>query len=139
MPAKKYRKCFKPKFRDVKDTKVVDLSSLNKKYALLSTESGCIKENSIEAARKVVSRRTNREAIFADRLKTGKMPFTKKSLGVRMGSGKGAVDHYATPVNKGAVVFEVSGFDNDSIVDSCQRAQKKLPVHCVVIKKKFIF
>lgn len=36
-------------------------------------------------------------------------PLTKKGLGVRMGSGKGSIDHYATPIKAGRVILEVAG------------------------------
>nr|XP_012142829.1 PREDICTED: 39S ribosomal protein L16, mitochondrial isoform X2 [Megachile rotundata] len=36
-------------------------------------------------------------------------PITKKSPGSRMGAGKGAIDHYVTPVKAGQIIFEVGG------------------------------
>lgn len=32
-------------------------------------------------------------------------PITKKSLGMRMGGGKAAIDHYATPVKAGKNIY----------------------------------
>lgn len=36
-------------------------------------------------------------------------PVTKKGQGQRMGGGKGAIDHYVTPVKAGRVIIEVGG------------------------------
>lgn len=35
--------------------------------------------------------------------------YTLQSQGVRMGSGKGNIDHYVTPVKAGQVIIEVGG------------------------------
>lgn len=46
-------------------------------------------------------------------------PVTKKGQGQRMGGGKGAIDHYVTPVRAGRVIIEVGGtceFDEVPIV-----------------------
>lgn len=36
-------------------------------------------------------------------------PITRKGLGQRMGGGKGAIDHYVTPVRYGRLIVEVGG------------------------------
>lgn len=36
-------------------------------------------------------------------------PITKKGQGQRMGGGKGAIDHYVTPIRAGRVILEVGG------------------------------
>lgn len=36
-------------------------------------------------------------------------PVTKKGQGMRMGGGKGAIDHYVTPVKAGRVIMELGG------------------------------
>lgn len=36
-------------------------------------------------------------------------PVTKKGQGQRMGGGKGAIDHYVTPVKAGRIIIEVGG------------------------------
>lgn len=36
-------------------------------------------------------------------------PITRKGQGQRMGGGKGAIDHYVTPVKKDRVIVEVAG------------------------------
>lgn len=36
-------------------------------------------------------------------------PITRKGLGQRMGGGKGAIDHYVSPVRAGRMVLELGG------------------------------
>ena len=45
-------------------------------------------------------------------------PLTKKGQGQRMGGGKGAIDHYVTPIKAGRVIVELGGkceFDEVSV------------------------
>lgn len=35
--------------------------------------------------------------------------FITQGLGHRMGAGKGAIDHYATPIKAGRVILEIGG------------------------------
>lgn len=36
-------------------------------------------------------------------------PVTKKGQGQRMGGGKGAIDHYVTPIRAGRIIVEMGG------------------------------
>lgn len=36
-------------------------------------------------------------------------PVTKKGQGQRMGGGKGAIDHYVTPIKADRIIFEIGG------------------------------
>lgn len=36
-------------------------------------------------------------------------PVTKKAKGMKMGGGKAAIDHYATPIRPNRIIFEVGG------------------------------
>lgn len=36
-------------------------------------------------------------------------PITKKGQGMRMGGGKSAIDHYATPIKAGRIIIELAG------------------------------
>ena len=60
-------------------------------------------------------------------------PITKKPLEVRMGKGKGALDHYVAVVKPGRIMFEVSGVPIDVAKEALRLAAQKLPV-----KTKFI-
>ena len=60
-------------------------------------------------------------------------PITKKPLEVRMGKGKGALDHYVAVVKPGRIMFELSGVPIDVAKEALRLAAQKLPV-----KTKFV-
>ena len=60
--------------------------------------------------------------IFPDR------PVTKKPAEVRMGGGKGALDHWAAIVKPGRILFEVSGAPENVVREAFELASHKLPV-----------
>jgi large subunit ribosomal protein L16 len=60
-------------------------------------------------------------------------PITKKPLEVRMGKGKGALDHYVAVVKPGRILFEISGVPIDVAKEALRLASQKLPV-----KTKFV-
>ena len=60
-------------------------------------------------------------------------PITKKPLEVRMGKGKGALDHYVAVVKPWRIMFEISGVPIEVAKEALRLAAQKLPV-----KTKFI-
>jgi large subunit ribosomal protein L16 len=89
----------------------------------------------IEAVRKVIRRKMLKKikehvkiSVFPD------LPVTKKSSGVRMGKGKGNIDFWCFPVNKGRIVFELGDKIPKYNASSCLLSgAKKLPFKCKVI------
>lgn len=61
-----------------------------------------------------------------------KSPKTTKSLGARMGSGKGVIFSYIYKINKGSIILEWSGFSLNKQQLACFAL---LPVKVLVIKK----
>lgn len=101
-------------------------------FGIKSLDSNFLTSRQIEAARIAATRYMKREGqlwimIFPDK------PITKKPLEVRMGKGKGAVDHWAAVVKPGRVLFEVSGVPFEVAKEALRLAAQKLPV-----KTKFI-
>lgn len=75
-----------------------------------------------EMARLVVARKLDQKRMFAIwRVDPPWQPVTKKGQGQRMGGGKGAIDHYVTPIKAGRIVLEVGG--------KCDYAEVSL--HCL--------
>ena len=75
---------------------------------LKALEPGWITKRQIEAARVALTRLMKREGkvwirIFPDK------PVTKKAAETRMGSGKGAPDHWVAVVRPGRILFEMAG------------------------------
>jgi large subunit ribosomal protein L16 len=60
-------------------------------------------------------------------------PVTKKPAEVRMGSGKGAPDHWVAVVRPGRILFEVAGVDAALAKEALRLASYKLS-----IKTKFL-
>jgi len=86
----------------------------------------------IEAARRAVVHHLKRGGkvwirVFPDK------PITKKPAEVRMGSGKGAPDHWVAVVRPGRMLFEISGVELILAKEAMRLAAYKLP-----IKTKFV-
>ncbi|MDG1822541.1 MAG: 50S ribosomal protein L16 [Flavobacteriaceae bacterium] len=104
----------------------------NGMFGIKSLDSKFITSRQLEAARIAATRYMKREGqlwikIFPDK------PITKKPLEVRMGKGKGALDHYVAVVKPGRIMFELSGVPIDVAKEALRLAAQKLPV-----KTKFV-
>lgn len=98
-------------------------------FALKTMDSGRITNRQIEAARIAMTRFMKREGktwirIFPDK------PVTAKPQEVRMGKGKGALDHYVAEVKAGRVLFEIDGVSQELAQEALRLAAQKLPVRC---------
>jgi len=81
----------------------------------------------IESARIAMTRYMKREGkvwirVFPDK------PITSKPLEVRMGKGKGALDHYVCPIKPGKIMFELDGVPLEVAQEALRLAAQKLPV-----------
>lgn len=96
-------------------------------FGLKSLDNARITNRQIEAARIAMTRRMKREGnvwirIFPDK------PITSKPAEVRMGKGKGALDHWVANVQPGRIMFEVDGVTRETAVEALRLAAQKLPV-----------
>ena len=101
-------------------------------FAIKSLDEGFINARQIEAARIAVTRYMKREGkvwirIFPD------TPVTSKPTEVRMGKGKGAVDHWVAAIRPGRVLFEADGVSYEVAKEAMRLAAQKLP-----LKTRFI-
>jgi len=55
-------------------------------------------------------------------------PITAKPAETRMGSGKGAVDHYVAVIKPGRIIFEIGGVSEEVAKEAVRLAGHKLPV-----------
>lgn len=104
-------------------------------YGLKSLGRGWLTARQIEAARRAITHQTKRQGkvwirVFPDK------PVTKKPAGVRMGSGKGAVDHHVAVVTPGRIIFELAGVDEAMASEAIKRAGAKLPFKTKFVKKE---
>jgi large subunit ribosomal protein L16 len=96
-------------------------------YALKAESNERVTSRQIESARRAMTRHIKRGGkiwirIFPD------TPISKKPAEVRMGSGKGAVDHYAAKVRAGRIMFEMDGVAEDVAREAMRLAAHKLPL-----------
>ncbi|MCI8604163.1 MAG: 50S ribosomal protein L16 [Ruminiclostridium sp.] len=104
-------------------------------YGLQALEPAWITSNQIEAARIAMTRYIKRGGqvwikIFPD------MPVTKKPMGTRMGSGKGAPEYWVAVVKPGRVMFEIAGVSEEVAREAMRLAMHKLPIKCKFVMKK---
>ena len=101
-------------------------------FGMKAMEHGFITSRQIEAARVALTRYMKREGkvwirIFPDK------PITAKPLEVRMGKGKGALDHYVARVQPGRIMFEIDGVSEERAREALRLGSQKMP-----IKTKFV-
>lgn len=103
-------------------------------FGLKTLDSGRITNRQIESARIAMTRHMKREGnvwirIFPDK------PITSKPLEVRMGKGKGALDHYVANVRPGRIMFEIDGVSEETAQEALRLAAQKLPVMTKFVKR----
>ena len=128
------------KFRRVQRGRMTGAASRGNKvaygeYGIQALEPGWITGNQIEAARVAMTRYTKRGGkvwikIFPDK------PVSKKALGVRMGSGKGAPEYWVAVVKAQKVMFEIGGVSEEVAREALRLAQHKLPIRTKIIKRE---
>src|SRR6202790_4646934 len=96
-------------------------------YGLKVMECGYITDRQIEASRIAMTRFIKRGGKIWLRLFPDK-PVTKKPAAVRMGKGKGALDHWVAVVRPGRILFEVGNVPKEQAQDAMRRASAKLGI-----------
>ena len=96
-------------------------------FALQAQDSAWLTARQIEAARRAITRHIRRGGnvwirVFPDK------PITKKAAETRMGSGKGAPDHWVAVVKPGRILFEMTGVSEAVAKEAMRLASHKLPI-----------
>ncbi len=104
-------------------------------YGLQAQEAGWITARQIEAARRTITHHLKRGGkvwirIFPDH------SVTKKPAETRMGSGKGAPDHWVAVVKPGRIMFEVGGVGEELAREALRLAAHKLPVQTKMLMRE---
>ena len=94
-------------------------------FGLKAVEPERVTARQIEAARRAITRHLRRAGrvwirIFPD------VPVSTKPAEVRMGKGKGSINHWVCPVKKGQILFELNGIPAQLAAQAAQLAQQKL-------------
>jgi large subunit ribosomal protein L16 len=96
-------------------------------FGLQALEACWLESRQIESARIALTRFMKRGGkvwirVFPDK------PITAKPAETRMGSGKGAVDHYVAVIKPGRIIFEIGGVSEEIAKEAVRLAGHKLPV-----------
>ena len=103
-------------------------------FGLQALEAAWLTARQIEAARRSITRHVRRGGnvwirVFPDK------SITKKPAETRMGSGKGAPDHWVAVVRPGRILFEMTGVPEDVAKEAMRLASNKLPLDCKFVKR----
>ena len=104
-------------------------------YGLKALEAGWVTNRQIEAARIAMTRKIRRGGkvwinVFPDK------PVSQKPAETRMGSGKGAPEHWVAVVKPGRVMFELAGVPEPLARDAMRLAAMKLPLKTKFVKRE---
>lgn len=96
-------------------------------FGLQAQGSAWVTSRQIEAARRAIVHSVKRGGkvwirVFPDK------PVTAKPAETRMGSGKGALDHWVAVVKPGKMLFEISGVREELAREALRLASHKLPI-----------
>lgn len=93
-----------------------------------------ITSRQIESARRAITGHLQRRGKLWIRIFPDKS-VTVKGNEIRMGGGKGAVDHYVAPVKPGVIMFEIDGVEVGLARAALKLAAYKLPVKTSIVTK----
>ena len=94
-----------------------------------------LKNNQIEAARIILTRRLRRGGKLWIRVFPDK-PITKKPAEARLGKGKGEVEGWVAVIRRGAMIFEMGGVSEEFARDSFRLVSYKLPFKTRFVKRR---
>ena len=103
-------------------------------FGLQAMEPCWMTSRQIEAARRTIVRFIRRGGKLWIRVFPDK-PVTKKAAETRMGSGKGAVDHWVAVVRPGLMLFELAGVTEETAKEAFQLASYKLPIRTQLVSR----
>jgi large subunit ribosomal protein L16 len=125
----KYRKLIKGKRRGIATT---GAELAFGEFGLKSLENGWLKNTQIEAVRVILARQLHKGGKMWIRAFPDKS-ITKKPAEVRMGKGKGEIDHWVAVIKRGRILFELGGVPEEYARQCFRLAAYKLP-----LRTKFI-
>ncbi|MSQ14731.1 MAG: 50S ribosomal protein L16 [Dehalococcoidia bacterium] len=96
-------------------------------FGLQALQPAWITSRQIEAARRAITHHVRRGGKVWIRIFPAKSA-TSKPAETRMGSGKGAPDHWVAVVRPGRMMFEMAGVPQDVAKEAMRLAAYKLPI-----------
>ena len=104
-------------------------------YGLKAVTPERVTARQIEAARRAITRHLRRAGrvwirVFPD------VPVSSKPAEVRMGKGKGSLDHWVAVVKPGRILFEVEGVDREMAEEAFRNAGHKLSIRTKLVERR---
>jgi len=127
----KYRKLQKGQRRGIA-TSGADLAF--GEFGLKSLDNGWLKNTQIEAARVIIARQLHKGGKLWIRVFPDKS-ITKKPAEVRMGKGKGDLDHWVAVVKRGRILLELGGVPEEYARQCFRLVAYKLPLRTKFISR----
>ncbi|KAM4630296.1 large ribosomal subunit protein uL16m [Polymixia lowei] len=126
------------KLRDIQGPAKAANAFTTGQYAIVAMGGGYLHWGHIEMMRLTINRKMDSRTTFARwRINGPYKPITRKGLGQRMGGGKGAIDHYLTPVRYGRFIVEVGGkVELGEVEPILKEVAKKLPFPAKVMSRE---
>ena len=120
------------KFKKYKKGKLkkIEYKSNKLKFGIVgikAIESGIITARQIESSRQTITRKISRKGKLWIRIYPN-IPITSKPSEVRMGKGKGKVNHWISRIRAGQVLFELCGVDLHLASLALKSGKYKLPI-----------
>jgi len=127
----KHRKWHRPQVRGTASQRTqLDFGD----FGLKALTGAWITARQIEASRRAMTRFVQRGGKIWIRI-FPHSPITMKGGEIRMGGGKGAVDHFIAEVKPGTVLFEIGGVSKKDAQEAMRLAAHKLPVRTKFLEK----
>lgn len=104
-------------------------------FGLKAISGSWVSDRQIEAARRAMTRFVKRGGKIWVRIFPHR-PITVKGGEIRMGGGKGTVDHYVAEVKAGTIMFEMDGVAEETAREALRLATHKLSVRTKFVIKK---
>ncbi|NXF12826.1 RM16 protein, partial [Smithornis capensis] len=126
------------RLRDIRGPSEEATDFIQGQYGILALGGGYLRWGHFEMIRLTIGRHIDPKSMFAVwRVPAPSKPVTRKSLGHRMGGGKGPIDHYVTPVKSGRLVVEVGGHcEFGQVQPFLTQVAQKLPFPAIPVSRE---
>ena len=104
-------------------------------FGLQVLDRGFITARQLEAGRVAASHFMGGEGRIWVRVFPWK-PMSAKPAEVRMGTGKGDVEYWCSPVKPGTILYEIGGIPEESARTALNRIAHKLPIPVRLVKRR---
>ena len=127
----------KTKYKKIRKGKLPKLkfNSNRLKFGIIgvkSIESGLITARQLESARQAITRKIKRKGKLWVKIFPN-IPVTTKPTAVRMGKGKGGVNHWVAKISAGTILFEICGINHSTAISSLKAGCNKLSIKTKII------